>query len=347
MKACFLICVCLSCLGLPLVAADTSPLLFISNETLSVGVLPKAGGRIVELRESDSENLLLADEAAWHQPAWKEITITPYRWGVYPLYYGHSMWLGPQSQWYKQQDIYDYMQDKSWPPDKHLNVTTYSVLEHNPQRIVLQGPASPISGVQMQKAYEIIEGKLHITVRAKNVSQRTHKWTLWSLTRIPGSSQVWVHPGTEQRYEYGDKPGIKMQMQDYKSWHYLAPVSLKAGQQRNGKYFSDCTTPVLFAFHKQRQLAIHFDKVERSQLPADHSNVEIFMNQNDDPKRKSMIELEHHGAYLEIAPGEEIVKREQWSVRKSSAEIEAKREQQYQAIQDYLGQAVLAESRLK
>ncbi len=297
-----------------------SKVVYLDNGTSKIGVLLNAGGRIVALHHKLSENLILADESKWSDDQWEDITLNEQTWWEYPNYHGHAVWVGPQSQWYKHQELYNFMQDKNWPPDKHLNLTTYTVLKKDAHSISVQSPTSPISGLQFTKTYSIKGNKVSLHVSAKNVSNKTHKWTLWSLTRVRGDADVWMQPDKKNRYaEYKDHVGHELIMHKHQEWLYNENAPLKANERRLGKFFSDCKTPVMAAFDKKHCLIVEFDKVPANQLPDDHSNIEIFQNQNP-AENISFIELEHHNPYTTLKPNETMELNETWTVVPTDAD---------------------------
>ena len=307
------LCCLLVLISLTAHGSEHAALTYIQNDHIKIGILGKAGGRIVALHYQNSDNLIYADKQMWSQPAWTEITITPRRWGVYPGYYGHSMWIGPQDQWYNQQELYPYMHNKTWPPDKHLNVTQYTVLNQEKDRIALLSPASPISGLSLQKNYKVDGQTVSIDVQAKNTGDKVYTWNLWSLLRMPTKAAVWIHPGDKQRIEKNKHDGTDLIMRSHQGWQYL-DRSTYSEASRCGKLFSDCQTPVIVAFSAQHCIIISFNKIKQANLPKAHQNIEIFEASHKDPSKKSFIELEHHGALHSVAPNESFQHKEQWRI---------------------------------
>ncbi|NRA39865.1 MAG: DUF4380 domain-containing protein, partial [Planctomycetes bacterium] len=280
-----------------------------------------------------------ADEKLWQQEKWSEITITPKRWGVYPQYFGHSIWLGPQDAWYNQQDIYDYMHNKTWPPDKHLNLTEYSITNQSTSSITVQSPHSPVSGLSLQKNYRLVNNTVQIEVTAKNISDKNLRWNLWSLCRVPGDTHVWCHADNTAHYvsnANSKNPSIRMQV--HKDWAYLDQSGqgdhrqTKGSLPRVGKYATGSSTPVIAAFQAQNLILISFNHVSVKDIPPGHSLIEIF--QAAASKDQSFIELEHHDRYTRLAPGESMQLQEQWEIIPIPQALSI--EQEYVFIQEAL-----------
>src|SRR5690606_39891516 len=74
-------------------------------------------------------------------------------------YFGHEMWVGPQSAWWTQQTVNaERLAAKSvWPPDPFLVLSRHTIKQQNDAQILLQGPDSPISGIAFTKHYQLVK----------------------------------------------------------------------------------------------------------------------------------------------------------------------------------------------
>ena len=74
---------------------------YISNAGITVGVLPEIGGTIVFVSKDGSSNLIKSNPDLWDikkKPFVNENT-------DFVPYCGHTVWLGPQKEWWIHQSL--------------------------------------------------------------------------------------------------------------------------------------------------------------------------------------------------------------------------------------------------
>ncbi|MDZ7725331.1 MAG: DUF4380 domain-containing protein [candidate division KSB1 bacterium] len=94
---------------------EATMLITLRTEHVEVGVLPQVGGRVVSLHKPGMDNILKAVPELWEQKPAE----TPKATRLHEMtpYYGHIVWVGPQSGWWLQQDVNDTLLQRkaNWP----------------------------------------------------------------------------------------------------------------------------------------------------------------------------------------------------------------------------------------
>src|SRR5690606_5462456 len=123
---------------------------------LQVEVAPAIGGRIVHLSLPGRANMLRVGAAALATVPAPE----PSAEGPDLPYFGHELWLGPQSRWWLDQDVNQARRDAAapWPPDPWLAHARNRIVQSGPHALVLEGVASPVSGLQATQSFRLSGG---------------------------------------------------------------------------------------------------------------------------------------------------------------------------------------------
>lgn len=283
---------------------------FIGNSQVQVGVLPQVGGRVVILRRPGGPNLLKEDRSRWNEPEARRPVVSPQlRW---TFYYGQIVWLAPQAAWWTQQDLDPGRRDKAtnWPPDPYLVFGPYTVTVHEPERLVLVSPASPVSGLQLTKTLSVgPDGTVVFAVSARNLRTTPVRWALWPNLRLPGRSPCYVpaaapadrRPDTADPERYPVRDGLVT----------LDLAQVAADRRYKSKLQVAPTAPWMAGFVHGTCLVVSYSPTPAAQLPPGHAAVEIYNWIVPEP-RDSFVELEHFGPYLELAPQASCALRESW-----------------------------------
>ncbi|MGH8026857.1 MAG: DUF4380 domain-containing protein, partial [Pseudoxanthomonas sp.] len=127
-------------------------ILRLDNGALVLEVTPELGGRGLAFSLKDHPNLLKVGEPVATHPDPKVSALADDIG-----YLGHDVWVGPQSQWWTQQDANPARRDAkaNWPPDPYLAFAQTRIIERTPTRLVLQGADSPVSGIRLHKSYAL------------------------------------------------------------------------------------------------------------------------------------------------------------------------------------------------
>lgn len=286
-----------------LAAADGDEhLRFLRNDRIEVGILPQAAGRVVVLRHPGGINALASEPAAWAdvpEPAYK----------VYAGIGGHMTWVGPQSRWWAQQDLTDQFWP-SWPPDPWLTLARATV-EGDEDHLVATVPASPISGIDLRKTYRLDGNRIHLRTVGTNRSDRVVSWGLWSNLHPRPAWDAFVLLGDKGRIELRSTSTAKIPTaalpQEYLGDVLALPAEGPIPYQ--GKLYLNDTVPALCAIGDGLGLMITTAGVPTSEIAPDQARLEIYRKRD---AGGPFLELEHHGAYRDLQPGDEIVLEETW-----------------------------------
>lgn len=303
--------------------AEPPALLFLRNDRVELGLLPAAGGRAVLLRRPGEANLLstafppsefvVRDLSAPLTPeildAWRELG-------------GHAVWLGPQSEWWNQQDLLPARRGADWPPDPWSVEGIYEVLEQTATRVQLRGPASPVWGVQMFKDYEVNDaGTVRVSVRARNVSATPKRWGLWTNTRLPGRACGFVAPDFSRPDVLAFPKAFPSERCDvpltfFRGWLGMRPTDAPAATGGGAKVLVWPARPWLAAFLGNR---LFVKRAVTTPFPAGpiapgQGAVEMFGAVSPEDPGGSILELEMHGPCVDLPPGGELEFTETWEI---------------------------------
>ncbi len=289
----------------------------LSDGKVELGVIPDIGGVVSLLRLSGKENLLKADPAIWNAlPRIRRKFGPETRWKAYN---GHIVWVGPQSEWWMHQDKSIRRQQKKavWPPDPYLNFGYFEITEFSENRIVMQGPASEFTGLQMTKTIEVRDGRVLFYVSATNIRTVPVSWDLWLNTRVDGYARCYVpisDPGSiridGQETRSQDISRFKID-EGYLSIEPLPPSEGK--KHRWAKAFIPADEGWMAAFVSSQALVIRFEKHAPEQIHPEHALVEIY-NYTSQDRADALNELEYHAPYVTLPPGESMETAEEWEL---------------------------------
>jgi len=293
-------------------------LLLLSNNEIEVGILPEVGGRIVLLKKPGKENILKSDSTLWKNANKKKPKISSST--NFVAYNGNITWIGPQKEWWTHQNLnIERKKNKSdWPPEPYLIYSTYQIVEQTESYIKLSSPVSPINGLSLVKEYTITnDGMVKIKVTAKNERNEKVNWDLWMLTRLDGFANVYVPVEEDGILELVIKDNEKIETTPYQieNDHFTFNPSLP----QNGKMEQVQEVHLypsknyLAGFSKKQMLLIRFNKIKKELVYPKHGLVELYNSTNKNGK-DSLLELEIHGAYTKLLPGETMALTEVWQI---------------------------------
>jgi hypothetical protein len=294
-------------------------LIILSNDNIEVGILPEVGGRVVLLRKPGMRNILKSDERLWHDPDRYKPEISAF--SDFKAFYGHIVWVSPQSEWWIHQDINEIRRNKKadWPPDPYLIYTSYEIISKGNAYIKMVSPASPVSGVRLFKEISIdSSGIVTFTVSAENIRKESVSWDLWMNTRLDGFARGYVPI---------EKNGIQEFIKSENKTREVTPWKIE------NEYFTFCpsqpdkpktvqvqevhlrpSTGFIAGFSKRQVLVIRFEKLDQNLIHPEHGQVELYNYVNETGK-DPLLELEVHGAYCTLAPAEIMSLTETWEIR--------------------------------
>ena len=207
-----------------------------------------------------------------------------------------------------------------WPPDPYWEFSAFSVNELAPDKVILTSSHSPFSGATMRKEVQLLPGgRVALKTVLKNTGGKSVRWGLWSNTCIPGDAVVWVQPkaGRELRLEFSSWDPAEERPLGYEmSGDFIRFPSHSAqstGTRSFGKMFLHPETPVIVARIGDVILVKKTLPISPEKVAPGHAPVEIFGMREQDTS-SSFLELEFHGEYRELAPGQSVSFLEFWEV---------------------------------
>jgi hypothetical protein len=278
----------------------------ITNGSVVLGVLPSLGGRVVMLKTTDGPNLLHSDPGFWSPPFPEPSLETPFApWN------GRIVWVGPQSGFWSQQELAPERAGAPWPPDPFNEAGRFGIEEQTGTRLRLKGPISPVTGLALEHDYEITgDRRVRMTVTATNGRETPVSWDLWPNTRVrpEGFPYVPLDPSEPPRI---DGPGPEARMmtayphQIVDGWLAMAPGAEPEPPARRMtvKAFVRPSRGLIAFFHQRQLLLIRAEVVPVERLHPEQAFIEIYRGSGARPGG-DILELEMHGPYETLAPGE-------------------------------------------
>jgi hypothetical protein len=293
-------------------------LILLKNAHIEVGILPGLGGRVVLLRKPGMRSVIKSDVNDLKERP--EISA----YGDFKTYNGHIVWLSPQSEWWSQQDINTKRRDAKalWPPDPYLIYGDYKINEHTDTSITMISPESPVSGVQLTKQISFnSEGVVKFEAAAKNIRKEPVSWGLWLNTRLDGFARCYVPADKNDLLKLGveaDGNNKPLPYEFIDGYFTFMPPALKNSLTKYmQKAFINPSETFMVGFSEGQAIKIRFEYVPPEQIHPDQSPVEIY---NMVSTEETLLEMEIHGPYLTLQPGESIHLTETWQLFKYDGE---------------------------
>ncbi|MCF8361146.1 MAG: DUF4380 domain-containing protein [Prolixibacteraceae bacterium] len=290
----------------------------IQNENVKVVVLVDVGGRMVFFGRPTSGNMLYSDSTLWNEP--ESDRISPDVYSPFKPYNGFITWVGPQSDWWVQQDLAPVKKKNKdlWPPDPFLIYSTFDVLEKNDSTLVIESPESPVSGVKLIKTFSLSGNSLFIEVEAINCRDEKLAWDLWSNARFDAFTKfrVPVEHRSDVNIQAENSSMLEIVAHQINDgvFTFLPEPPVDNKKRRISKAFIYPERGEITVFKLHGQLVIEFDKVPKEKIHPEQALVEVY-NCVSANGETDLLELEHHSAYQEINPGENLTLTETWTLK--------------------------------
>jgi hypothetical protein len=293
----------------------------LESPKLVLEVSPRLGGRILHLSLPGAPNLLRIGEAVEAMP---DPQVDANAANI--PYFGQEVWVGPQAAWWTDQTLNPARRKAAaqWPPDPWLAHAPAKVLAHEGNRLVLQGAASPVSGVQLAKTFSIAPDRpdtTELAVEMRNIRKTPVAHDIWFNSRVPPETRVFVPvardgSGVRVRSDTGDGfDGLVSSSGDGLFSLELLPPS-EGLQGRRGKVFIQPRAGWIAGFRAGQAFLIHFEPEPLERIHPDQGQVELYLAWQPEQADTGVMELEVHSPYVTLAPGEAATAREWWVVRK-------------------------------
>lgn len=311
MRVVFFISALLACF----VGLTQNKVVYIQNESIKVGLLPDVGGRMVYYAPLGSENVLLSDSVLWNEP--ESERIQPKADAPFKPYNGFITWVGPQKEWWNHQELNESRRGSIWPPDPWLIYGNFEITEQSNSAITIVGVESPVSGVKLTKKYKLEGNALLIEVTAENIRKEPVSWDLWSNARFDAFTNFYVLANEQniQKIEAVDnffQEKIAYKITDNK-FTFVPQIPEGERKRRIAKAFIYPIEPELKVIKDDFVLSIKFEKLPKEQIHEDQALIELY-NCVTRSGRDNVLELEHHGAFKTLMPGDEMTLTETWTV---------------------------------
>jgi len=279
-------------------------------------ILPALGGRIVSACFAGRKSVLKSDEKEWDGANKPELNFESDFYG----FNGHINWVGPQSAWWTRQD--ENLQRKQeaapWPPDPFLIYGEYTVSYETERSVVLEGPASPVSGVRFIKEIGINEdGAVFLKTTIENTSNSPVDWDIWFNSRMDGYSQVYVPVANKEncRTEHvlNDKSDMMPFTLSAGFFSYLPIVPEGNFSERSSKTFIYPEKPYMAAFTSDSLIVYQFEMYPVKEIHPEQALVEIY-NHTEREEKVALLEMEYHSPMFHLLPGERAEAFEIWHI---------------------------------
>ena len=299
-----------------------SHLLVLKNDAVVVAILPDVGGRVVVLRRPDGNNVLKSHPEQWDASTDERITPSPD--AGWKGYNGHIVWLGPQSGFWTQQDANANRKKHraGWPPDPYLIYGSYEVSDRTPTSVTMTSPKSEVSGLQLTKKVSLAgDGVVTFEVTGTNIRTTPVSWDLWSNTRMEGVHCCYVPLARKRHFklEFQTDNAIDTHATPYRVVDGMFTFSVEdffatGAKGCVAKAFIDPAEGTIVGFTPTDAFVKKAERVDPRQTHPQQSFVEIYQQISATDPKNSLLELEMHGPFETLAPGESMSWRETWRV---------------------------------
>lgn len=214
--------------------------------------------------------------------------------------FGSTFWTSPQSDW-------------NWPPITTFDTDPYYM---NMAGTELQFYSEPDkkSGLQVGKYFKLsaVDSSFIITYIIKNVSNTDKYVGPWEVTRRIAGGITFFPAGPDSAVmSKSNLPGVSVQ--NGIVWFEYNPAEIVT----DSKLFALASEGWLANIQDSILFLKSFTDIPASQLPPGQGEIEIFAN-----KDKQYIELENHGEYTTLFPGDSLTYKMKWIIKTIPANID-------------------------
>ena len=284
----------------------------LENEYLSYSVTPALGGRGLAFAVPGYSNLLLVGQEVMTSPE----PVIAADGENYP-YLGHIVWIGPQIDWWRHQSLNAERRDAGavWPPDPYTVLVENKVVFRDETALELAAPASPVTGLQLNKRYQLDGDTLVHQVEATNTRSEPVAWDIWFNTRVRSDAHVFV-PVRDFENDFrletfeGDEAVADVERMQVGYFDFKRGGSFKA------KAFIQPSAGWIAAFSAGQLFVIEFELQAKEAIHSSQGQVELYLDTNPE---SGLLELEVHAPYMTLKPGEAMAAAERWHAWPSDA----------------------------
>ncbi|WP_438862913.1 DUF4380 domain-containing protein [Neptunicella sp.] len=287
--------------------ADSFTQIILDNKQLELHVTPAVGGRVIGFNLKGKENFINVG-SPYIQHVQPRVTATANNIS----YLGHIVWIGPQSQWWRKQqlNLQRYQASAVWPPDPYIIYADNKITRQNSTELDLEGIKSPISGMQINKRFSLDPAnpnQVRLIATGENISQQNQAWDLWFNTRVDIGTQVIV-PAAQQdiRLTSFENEHTGPITYEYRN-HYLILDSARFDRQKSanqGKLFIQPQQGWMAGYRHGQLFIVQFPLVAKGNIHPDQAQVELYASYVEEDMQQSLIEMELHSPFMNLAPGD-------------------------------------------
>lgn len=207
--------------------------------------------------------------------------------------FGSTFWTSPQSDW-------------NWPPNPIFDAMPYEATLAGTELRFNSLPDEK-SGMQIGKYFRIsaIDSGFIITYMIKNISKSDKVVAPWEVTRKLAGGLSFFPAGPDSAImKKSTLPGVTVK--DGIVWFEYDPAKIVA----DSKLFALASEGWLANVKDSVLFLKTFTDIPDSQLPPGQGEIEIFAN-----GAKQYIELENHGEYTTLFPGDSLTYKMKWILK--------------------------------
>jgi len=290
----------------------------LENGTIQAELTPDIGGRLLSFSLKGQPNfLLLADLSS--KDTRPQVSATSDN----IVYFGHEVWVGPQSEWWVHQQVNPKRAAAKavWPPDPFLVLAKNTLLEQSAERVVMKSPESQVSGVQLVKAYGLVperKNSLKLQVRATNIRKEDLAWDLWFNTRVPSDTLVYVPVAAASDVRQKNLEDTLNGPLTYTVSEGILSLDMNVPPtgkvSRRGKLMIQPSQGWMAAFRGKQAFIVQFPYQPQSVIHPEQGQIELYNEYNPDNLDEGVLEMEVHAPYKTLAPKEYMIAEETWTL---------------------------------
>ena len=211
---------------------------------------------------------------------------------VHSVNYGATLWPSPQSNW-------------GWPPYPGLDTDPYEAVLKG-DTLLLVSRRDSASGYLFRKKFYMTpeDGSVNIVYSITNISKTPKSVAAWDVCRTSGGTGFFPVDETPASLPSSNLTGVAVE--NGILWYSFNPELITKSQ----KLFSTAKEGWLAHVRDGLLFIKTFPDIPISALPPKQGEVEIYANE-----KGLYIELENHGKYTTLQPGETLVYPQKWYLR--------------------------------
>ncbi len=281
---------------------------WLENDQLRYGFSTDKGGRGLTFSVNGQPNLLKIGAAVHSQP---NAAASPT--GDNVPYLGHIVWVGPQQDWWQQQQLNPQRREAKadWPPDPFTVLAHYTIAQQDNTSVRMTSPASPVTGLAMTKHSTLDGNRLHHEVVATNARDEAVSWDVWFNTRVHADTRVFV-PVADFNKDLRLKSFNGAATTVDAERKALGYFDFSRDQAIQGKAFIQPAAGWMAAFNAGQLFVIEFPLQNRDRIHPQQGQVELYLDYNPGAPDDGLLELEVHSPYQQLNPGDSMSASETW-----------------------------------